>query len=221
MSKCLSIAHRGYSSKHGDNNLISFREAINHSFDMIELDLQLSKDQQIIIHHDPHFKGASLSELTSHQLQKEGLITLDQLFDHLDYHQIKLNLELKGNSSQLPVLLINFLQKYQIDTPQIYLSSFNCQFISHLIELRQQYQFLFQIGLISCNHYSPEIRHQLLSNIDFFVLDYELLNQEIIDYCHQNQLLIFVFTNTDNFTYQYICNYHVDGIISNTKYWEV
>lgn len=221
MSKCLAIAHRGYSSKYGDNNLISFQESINHSFDMIELDLQLSKDQRIIIYHDPHFKGASLSELTSHQLQKEGLITLEQLFDHIDYHQIKLNLELKGNSSQLPVLLINFLQKYQIDTPQIYLSSFNFQFISYLIELRQKYQFRFQIGFISCNHYSLEIRHQLLSNIDFFVLDYELLNQEIIDYCHQNQLLIFVFTNTNKFTYQYICNYHVDGIISNTKYWEV
>ena len=220
MSKCLSIAHRGYSSKYGDNNLISFQEAINHSFDMIELDLQLSKDQQIIIHHDSHFKGVSLSELTSHQLQKEGLITLKQVFEHIDYHQIKLNLELKGKSSQLPVLLINFLQKYQIDTPQIYLSSFNCQFISDLIELRQQYQFRFKIGIISSNHYSPQIRDQLLFKTDFFVLDYELLHQEIIDYCHQHQLLVFVFTNIDKFSYQYICNYQVDGIITNTKYWE-
>lgn len=39
MNKCLSIAHRGYSSLYGDNNLVSFQEALNHSFDMIELDL--------------------------------------------------------------------------------------------------------------------------------------------------------------------------------------
>ena len=220
MSKCLSIAHRGYSSKYGDNNLISFQEAINHSFDMIELDLQLSKDQQIIIHHDPHFEGVSLDKLSCHQLQQKGLLTLEELLNHLDYHQIKLNLELKGHNSQLPVLLIDFFKEYQIDTPQIYLSSFNCQFISHLIELRQQYQFKFKIGLISSNHYLPETRSQLLQHTDFFVLDYELLHQEIIDYCHQHQLLIFVFTNIDKFSYQYICNYQVDGIISNTKYWE-
>ncbi len=220
MSKCLSIAHRGYSSKYGDNNLISFQEAINHSFDMIELDLQLSKDQQIIIHHDPHFEGVPLDKLTSYQLQQKGVLTLEELFNHLNYHQIKLNLELKGHDSQLPVLLINFLQEYQIDTQEIYLSSFNCQFIFHLLKLRQQYQCRFQIGLISCNHYSPKIRSQLLSNIDFFVLDYEFLNQETIDYCQQHQLLVFVFTNVDKFSYQYICNYQVDGIISNTKYWE-
>lgn len=220
MSKCLSIAHRGYSSKYGDNNLISFQEAINHSFDMIELDLQLSKDQQIIIHHDPYFEGVSLDKLTCHQIRQKGVLTLEELFNHLDYHQIKLNLELKGHDSQLPVLLIDFFKEYQIDTQEIYLSSFNCQFISHLIELRQQYQCRFQIGLISCNHYSPKIRSQLLSNIDFFVLDYEFLNQETIDYCHQHQLLVFVFTNIDKFSYQYICNYHVDGVISNTKYWE-
>ena len=220
MKNCLAIAHRGYSSKYGDNNLISFQEAINHSFDMIEMDLQLSKDQQIIIYHDPHLKGIPIEVLTSNSLKEKGLITLEQLFDHIDYHQIKLNLELKGNNSQLPILLIKFLQKYQIETSQIYVSSFNSQFICQLMELRHQSQFTFQIGFISCNYYSPEIRQQLLSKIDFFVLDYEILNQEIIDYCHQHQMLLFVFTNTDNFSHQYISKYPVDGIISNTKYWE-
>ena len=220
MKRCLAIAHRGYSSKYGDNNLVSFQEAINHSFDMIELDLQLSQDHQIIIYHDPHLKGISLWELTSTELTEQGLITLEQLFDQLDYHQIKLNLELKGNNSQLPVLLIKLFQKYQMETSQIYLSSFNEQFICQLIQLRSQYQYTFQIGFISCNYYSPEIRQQLLSKIDFFVLDYEILNQEIIDYCHQHQMLLFVFTNTDNFSHQYISKYPVDGIISNTKYWE-
>ena len=114
MKNCLAITHRGYSSKYGDNNLISFQEAINHSFDIIEMDLQLSKDQKIIIYHDPQLKGIPIRELTSNQLIEQGLITLEQLFNHIDYQQIKLNLELKGNNSQLPILLIKFLQKYQI-----------------------------------------------------------------------------------------------------------
>ena len=81
MRKCLAIAHRGYSSKYGDNNLVSFQEAINHSFDMIELDLQLSQDRQIMIYHDPHLKGIPLRNQTSKALTKQGLLTLEQLFE--------------------------------------------------------------------------------------------------------------------------------------------
>lgn len=220
MRKCLAIAHRGYSSKYGDNNLVSFQEAINHSFDMIELDLQLSQDRQIMIYHDPHLKGIPLRNQTSKALTKQGLLTLEQLFENIDYHQIKLNLELKGDNSQLPVLLIKLFQKYQIETSQIYMSSFDERFVSQLIQLRSHYQYKFQIGFITCNCYSLDVRRQLLFKIDFFVLDYESLNQEIIDYCHQHQLSLFVFTNVDKFSYQYICNYDVDGIISNNKYWE-
>lgn len=219
MNKCLSIAHRGYSSLYGDNNLVSFQEALNHSFDMIELDLQLTKDFYIIIYHDPHLKGVPIEKLTLKQLQQEGLITLEELFVEIDCQQIKFNLELKGNNSQLPILLIKFLQRFQIENSQIYISSFNCHFISQLHELRQYYQLKFQLGLISCNYYLPEIQQQLLSNIDFFVLDYETLNQEILDDCHSRQILLFVFTNINDSSYQYICNYDVDGIISNTKYW--
>jgi|OM-RGC.v1.013592534 Glycerophosphoryl diester phosphodiesterase len=219
MNYCLSIAHRGYSSEYGDNNLRSFQEAVKHSFDMIELDLQLSKDNQIIIYHDPHLKGVSINEFTCEQLQDMGVLTLEELVTNIDNQLIKFNLELKGTHTLLPLLVMTFLEKHKLKTSQIYLSSFNYQYVLKLKELRDQYQFKFQIGLISCNHYSPEIRSQLLSNIDFFVLDYESLCQEIVNYCHQHQILLFVFTNYNDFSYQFICKYDVDGIISNTKFW--
>ena len=130
-----------------------------------------------------------------------------------------MNLDLKGDNFQLPIFLMEFLHRHQIETSQIYVSSFNVLFIHQLFTLRQEYQFQFQIGLISCNLYPPAIREQLLSNLDFYVLDYELLNQEIVDYCHQLQISLFVFTNTSQSSYQFISTYSVDGIISNTKYW--
>jgi glycerophosphoryl diester phosphodiesterase len=38
--KHIEIAHRGYSSIDKDNTIISFVKAIEHDFDIIELDLQ-------------------------------------------------------------------------------------------------------------------------------------------------------------------------------------
>ena len=48
----LKIAHRGYSYKYKDNSIEAFIGAIEEGFDMIELDIQLCKDDEIIIFHD-------------------------------------------------------------------------------------------------------------------------------------------------------------------------
>ena len=42
------IAHRGYSDLHKDNTMPSFLAAIDNSFDIIELDIQLTKDNIIL-----------------------------------------------------------------------------------------------------------------------------------------------------------------------------
>ena len=45
--KILEIAHRGYSEFYKDNTIEAFIKAILHKFDMIELDIQLTKDQKL------------------------------------------------------------------------------------------------------------------------------------------------------------------------------
>ena len=46
------IAHRGYSGKYGDNNMMSFQAAYDNGFNMIETDVQLCKTGEIVIYHD-------------------------------------------------------------------------------------------------------------------------------------------------------------------------
>ena len=46
------FAHRGYRAKYPENTLLAFRKAIETGCDGIELDVQLSKDGEIVIIHD-------------------------------------------------------------------------------------------------------------------------------------------------------------------------
>lgn len=46
------IAHRGASAYYPENTMSSFRAAVEMDADMIELDVQLSKDKQIVVFHD-------------------------------------------------------------------------------------------------------------------------------------------------------------------------
>ncbi|WP_158553335.1 glycerophosphodiester phosphodiesterase [Peribacillus saganii] len=49
----LKIGHRGASGYRPENTLSSFKKAIELKVDFIELDIQLSKDGQIVVFHDP------------------------------------------------------------------------------------------------------------------------------------------------------------------------
>ena len=45
-------AHRGVSSDHRENTLEAFHAAVQQEADSIELDVWLTKDNQLAIHHD-------------------------------------------------------------------------------------------------------------------------------------------------------------------------
>ena len=123
----LKIAHRGYSELYGDNNIISFQKAIENNFDMIEMDIQLSKNNEIMIYHDIHIQNRYIKNIHSDELtSKNNIITLIDFFNQVDYKNVKLNFDLKGNESELLIeTLISILIKYKVDTSLIYISSFN------------------------------------------------------------------------------------------------
>ena len=72
LNKMWQIGHRGFPDKFGDNNMVSFTEAHRIGFDMIELDIQLDKHDNIMIMHDIHIdyqfvETMSYEEIMSHK----------------------------------------------------------------------------------------------------------------------------------------------------------
>ena len=83
MSKILKIAHRGFTdSKTKENTLNAFINAKNLGFDMIELDIQLCKNNIIVIYHDLYIDGRFITDLTYNEIKKidKDIITLDFFF---------------------------------------------------------------------------------------------------------------------------------------------
>jgi len=72
------IAHRGVSNEFGDNNVISFTQAMIQNFDMVELDIQYSKDRDIIVYHDTDIEDTYVASFTTQELKSKGVITLDE-----------------------------------------------------------------------------------------------------------------------------------------------
>ena len=103
----LQIAHRGYSFKYKDNNLISFLEAINNDFDIIEMDLQLNKNNEIVIYHDLFFEDALIRNLSNNKIKEYNILTLKDFFKNFDYPFLRLKTENIDKYKQITNKLLN------------------------------------------------------------------------------------------------------------------
>lgn len=218
----LKIAHRGLSEHYKDNSILSFKKAIDNNFDMIEMDIQFSQNNEIILYHDNHINNIYINELSTKKLiEKYDIITLEYFFQNFPYKDVKINFDLKGNDEYLVDELLLLLNKYNVDTNLIYISSFDRNLLKNLIILRSKYNMNFKSGFISSNIFTHEEIDFLLKSIDFYVLDYTLLTHDIINYCHKKGILVFTYTNKDIYTYDIITRYNVDGVFSDCKFPDI
>jgi len=111
MPPFLKIAHRGYSAKYPENTMLAFAKAIEAGADMIELDLQLSRDNQTVVIHDERINRTSdgrgkVSDLTladlrrynyNNGMERYGFIQIPTLEDVIDLaaNKVLLNIEIK------------------------------------------------------------------------------------------------------------------------------
>ena len=69
MTQPILIAHRGYSAISPENSFLAFELAYQFCFLAVELDVHLTKDQQLVIIHDANTKRTSgLDKVIADQL---------------------------------------------------------------------------------------------------------------------------------------------------------
>lgn len=138
------FAHRGACSHAPENTLAAFKLAVDQGAKAIELDVQLTRDQEVVVFHDVHLgrttdgsgrlKDHTLSELKelnaalsfSPAYQKEKIPTLAEVFELLP-PDIIINIELKNlhaSCDSLPEKTASIIRKYNAED-RVLISSFN------------------------------------------------------------------------------------------------
>lgn len=81
----LVLAHRGGAPDYDDNTAEAFRSAIENEADVIECDLQRSRDGAIVVLHDEKIYRVPVKDLTLNELRAlvPGLLTLDEMLEIL------------------------------------------------------------------------------------------------------------------------------------------
>ncbi len=125
------IAHRGNDGIHKENSLEAIINSLKLKFtNGVEVDIRLTKDKKLIIHHDPFYNGNYINHTNSIKLQKMGLNTLKEVLDNINTNKI-IMIEVKVDNKEIKTMfkiLTNLLKNYNLN---FYICSFNYEFIKY------------------------------------------------------------------------------------------
>ncbi|BBF45049.1 glycerophosphoryl diester phosphodiesterase [Lachnospiraceae bacterium KM106-2] len=154
--------HRGASAYETENTLEAFELAIHQGADGIELDVQLTKDNQLVVFHDEtllrvakregYIKDYTLQELKQIRLplkQGEGsttIPTLREVYELVKPYQLKINVELKTSIfpyEGIEKLVLQETKEMGLEDRVIY-SSFN----HHTLLRLKEFNSLVKTGML-------------------------------------------------------------------------
>ncbi|OAH52542.1 MULTISPECIES: glycerophosphodiester phosphodiesterase [Bacillaceae] len=149
------FAHRGASGTHPENTMAAFEAAVRIGADGIELDVQMTKDGEIVIIHDEtvnrttNGKGAiermtyaEIAELDAGswfhpKFAGEKILTLDEFLTWATGNTMQINIELKTNKVPyygIEQKVLELIDIYNM-RGRVIISSFNSESVGRVIEL--------------------------------------------------------------------------------------
>ena len=226
------FAHRGYSGKYPENTMLAFREAEKTGADGIELDVQLTKDGELVIIHDETLGRttngsgwvkdhtlAELKELDAAKIRpelgvREQIPTFDEYCRWVKDTKLITNVELKTGIVYYPEIeekTAETVRQYGLEDRVIF-SSFN-----HLSALRMK-QLLpgCPVGAL--------VEHDDLQNAGFYCRRYgfdcyhpdgELFTRENAENCREHGIGVNVWTVNGLGMLERLTEWGVDGVITN------
>ena len=198
-------AHRGNSIEAPENTLPALQKAIDCYADYAEIDVQLTKDGEVILCHDSNLYRTGgvrkkISKLTYGQLLKydvggwysEEYIgttvpTLAQVLE-LCKGKIKLNIELKRIHRQRELVekVIGLIQEYEFER-QCVITSMSYEALKLVKETDDTIKTGYIMSLAYGNFYENE-------NIDFFSMKAAIVTEDIVRMAHKRGKEVHVWT---------------------------
>jgi len=230
-NETLIVGHRGSPTHITENTLPSFKKAISQGVDGLELDIRLTKDNQLAVFHDADLRRLSkkttkinklsLTELQTIKLNKEegqqedvfipSLNDLLPLFEQMKVINIEIKSEgaLQGHTVLKP--LIQFLDKNNFDDRCI-VSSFNPLILMKLRLRRPHTVIGFLYNKNKLFHGWDNMIWMLRVQPENLHIHYSLLNHWIVKWARKKGMRINSYTINDKKAFN---EAKVDGVFTD------
>ena len=148
-------AHRGSSKKEAENTMAAFHQALADKADGIEIDVQLTKDGQVVVIHDEFLHRLTGEQCLVHEWTYDDLSKLDAAWHRKDIQEVHhipllsevldflmetdlvLNIELKNSTYLQPGLedeVLKLVRERKLEKQIVY-SSFNHYSMKYMLDM--------------------------------------------------------------------------------------
>ncbi len=237
------IAHRGESFDAPENTLASVNLAWKNNVKSVEIDIQLTRDNEIVVIHDYDtlrvsgtkkvIKKSSLKELKSYDIgsykdikwKNERIPTLKEVIQTVPSDG-KLIIEIKSDESILEKLKLE-LDQSKLKNSQIEIIAFDLNTIAKAKKLMPEYKMLW---LLDLDYYWPHwmlrinkqriIRIVKRHNLDGVnVWGGKILNRKFIEKFRNAGLLVYTWTVNKPTTAERLLKDGINGITTDRAAW--
>jgi glycerophosphoryl diester phosphodiesterase len=231
MNRPLIIAHRGASAYAPENTLSAFKKAVQLGADGIELDVQLSKDGQVVVIHDTWVNRTSngngrVKQLTLKQLKAldfgnwfsadfkdESICTLEEVFSLLKDWNGLINVEIKKEWLQFNSIekkVAELITRFDRQNNTI-VSSFSKLCLMKIKRINKD----LQTGILFSSSIKKYILCTKLIKADAIHPWYQNVNKDMKKNASENNIKINTYTVDRPDAIKKMADIGVDGIITN------
>lgn len=220
-------AHRGSSLRAPENTISSIKCAIEDGADFSEIDVQQTKDGQVVLFHDTTLKrifgiNKRIGEMNLYDLKQldsgrffsdkfkgERIPTLEEAINATD-NKIKLNIEIKilGHEKGLVEKVAEEIKKNKFEDKCV-VSSFNYKALVKIKRINPR----IKIGYIT-----DSTENILRYNVDFYSVKYSRVNSDFVRLAHNLGRQVHVWTVDNPNDIKRLVDLKVDNIITNNSY---
>jgi glycerophosphoryl diester phosphodiesterase len=230
-SNLFIYGHRGVPSYAPENTLYSFQKAFDMNVDGIELDVQITKDNILVVHHDTHLEKLTGEQTLISTLNYHDLLKIDARgseFDSIEFQKIPklddvleilpknivINIEIKSQklfSEGMEKLVLNSILKYNLLDKAI-VSSFNPLLLRKIKCLNSK--------IITAQLWDEEEEFSSLwwvyvSRPDLFHGNIDQFNKKIISRLKAMKLQIYAYTVNSSEQLAKVKHLNLDGIFTD------
>lgn len=219
-------AHRGYSADAPENTLPAFQKAVEVGSDYIELDIQETKDSQIIVMHDKSLlRTTGMNEMVwdvnyntiyhldagswkAGQFKGTPVPTLESVLSYAK-GKIKLNIEIKPTGHEVNIVpkTIDLINKYDM-RKNCYITSFSYSILKQV----KAYDSKIKTGYIMSVAYGNVAA---LKYADALSLKKSFVTTRLVGQCHASGKKVFAWTVDKSKDMQRMNDCNVDNIITD------
>ncbi len=204
------FGHRGLPQIYKENTFTGINKA-NEYCDFVEIDIRLTKDNNLILFHDPNIGDDLIKDLTLAELEilLNGELLKDCVLVSRDQLKGKINFEIKTDTLEDSEIDILFQKMQSILEPQDIISSFNWKAIQSF-----KSSFISSYGIIFDKE-EDLFQAQSLSNHDedlFFMAHHTLIDSRNFDLPKDKTVL---WTVNDEVDFQRYMQMEIYGIVTD------